>query len=231
MMVELGCPTWKLFVMFGDEYSITTFLPAPDSDVFVPILWLTRRRVICELVHLRQHSADKRRRLEHKVQECLVVRDRLCQIVRLELRHSAIQKRRKQTRVLEGFIISQVSGSNVFCTHLIDDCLCKNVDFTTWQTEAGKGDRKIDASLAIVDTLVDLLDSKGGKASATRFAMATLNESNTAREGSVPGTPGNVGNLNGMALGIFVLNRLVIRVRKVCCDGASGIAKTVTFHK
>jgi len=126
------------------------------------ILWLTRRRVICELVHLRQHSADKRRRLEQKVQEYLVVRDRLCQIVRLE--------------------------------YLIDDCLCKNVDFT-WQTEAGKGDRKIDASLAIVDTLVDLLDSKGGKASATRFA---LNESNTAREVSVPGTPGNVGNLNGM---------------------------------
>lgn len=34
MMVERRCPTWKLFAMFGDEYSITTFLPAPD--VFVP---------------------------------------------------------------------------------------------------------------------------------------------------------------------------------------------------
>jgi hypothetical protein len=44
-------------------------------------------------MHLRQHSADKRRRLEHKVQECLVVRDRLYEIVRLELRHSTIQKR------------------------------------------------------------------------------------------------------------------------------------------
>lgn len=123
------------------------------------ILWLARRRVICELVHLRQHSADKRRRLEHKVQECLVVRNRLYEIVCLELRHSTIQKRRKETRALEGFIISQVSWSNVFCTHLIDDCLCKHVDFTR-QTEAGEGDRKIDALLAIVDTLVDFLDSQ-----------------------------------------------------------------------
>ena len=124
------------------------------------ILWLCRRRVICELVHLRQHSADKRRRLEHKVQECLVVCDRLYEIVRLKLRHSTIQKIGKQTRTLKGFIISQVSGSDVFCTHLIDDCLCKHVDFTR-QTEAGEGDRKIDALLAIVDTLVDFLYSKG----------------------------------------------------------------------
>jgi hypothetical protein len=95
------------------------------------ILWLARPCVIRELVHLRQHSADKRRRLEHKVQECLVVRDRLHEIVRLELRHSIIRKRQKQTRALEeGFIISQVSGINVFCTHLIDD----------WE-----GDCKIDA--------------------------------------------------------------------------------------
>ena len=64
------------------------------------ILWLARRRVICELVHLRQHSADKRRRLEHKVQECLVVCDRLYEIVRLKLRHSTIQKIGKQTRKL-----------------------------------------------------------------------------------------------------------------------------------
>ena len=56
------------------------------------ILWLARRRVICELVHLRQHGANKRRRLEHKVQECLVVRDRLHEIVRLELCHSTIQE-------------------------------------------------------------------------------------------------------------------------------------------
>ncbi len=55
--------------------------------------------------------------------------------------------------------MSQVSGSDVFCTHLIDDCLCKHVDFTR-QTEAGEGDRKIDALLAIVDTLVDLFDSQ-----------------------------------------------------------------------
>lgn len=57
------------------------------------ILWLARRRVMCKLMHLRQHTADKRRRLEHKVQECLVVRDRLYEIVRFELRHSTIQKR------------------------------------------------------------------------------------------------------------------------------------------
>jgi hypothetical protein len=37
--------------------------------------------------------------------------------------------------------------------------------------------------------------------------MATLNESNTAREGSVPDTSGNVGNLNGMVPVAFVLNR------------------------
>ena len=37
--------------------------------------------------------------------------------------------------------------------------------------------------------------------------MATLNESNTAREGSAPGTSGNMGNLNGMTLAVFVLNR------------------------
>jgi hypothetical protein len=124
------------------------------------ILWLARRRIICKLVHLRQHSADKRWRLEHKVQECLVVRDRLHEIVRLELRHSIIRKRRKQTRALEeGFIISQVSGSNLFCTHLVNDRLGKHIDFTR-ETEAGEGDRKIDALLAIIDTLVDLLDSK-----------------------------------------------------------------------
>ena len=124
------------------------------------ILWLARRCIICKFVHLRQHGADKRRRLEHKVQECLVVRDRLYEIVRLKLRHSIIQSSWEPTRELEGFIISQqVSGSNVFCTHLIDDCLRKHVDFTR-QAEAGDGDCKIDALLAIIDTLVDLLDSK-----------------------------------------------------------------------
>ena len=30
---------------------------------------------LCELVHLRQNSADKRQRLEHRVQESLVLRD------------------------------------------------------------------------------------------------------------------------------------------------------------
>ena len=55
--------------------------------------------------------------------------------------------------------MSHVSGGNVFCTHLTNDCLCKHVDFTR-QTEAGEGDRKIDTLLAIVDTLVDLLDSQ-----------------------------------------------------------------------
>ena len=50
------------------------------------ILGAARRRVIRELVHLRQHGADKRRRLEHEMQERLVVRDRLDEIVRLELR-------------------------------------------------------------------------------------------------------------------------------------------------
>ena len=44
----------------------------------------------------------------------------------------------------------------VDCTHLIDDCLGEYVDFT-WQTEAGERDCKVDALLAIVDTLVDLL--------------------------------------------------------------------------
>jgi hypothetical protein len=34
MMVERRWPTWKLFAMFGDEYSMTTFFPAPE--VFVP---------------------------------------------------------------------------------------------------------------------------------------------------------------------------------------------------
>ena len=31
MIVERRWPTWKLFAIFGDEYSITTFLPAPDA--------------------------------------------------------------------------------------------------------------------------------------------------------------------------------------------------------
>jgi len=57
------------------------------------ILGLTRRRVIRELVHLRQHCADKRWRLEHKMQERLVVRDRLYKVVRLELRCNTIQKK------------------------------------------------------------------------------------------------------------------------------------------
>jgi len=62
--------------------------------------------------------------------------------------------------------------------------------------------------------------------------MATLNESNTALEGSVPGTSGNFGNLNGMALDIFVLNKndvgVVVRgVQKLCSDAAGGITKTV----
>jgi hypothetical protein len=34
MMVERRWPTWKFFAMFGDEYSMMTFFPAPD--VFVP---------------------------------------------------------------------------------------------------------------------------------------------------------------------------------------------------
>jgi hypothetical protein len=34
MIVERRWPTWKLFAIFGDEYSITTVLPAPD--VFEP---------------------------------------------------------------------------------------------------------------------------------------------------------------------------------------------------
>ncbi len=46
---------------------------------------LARRRVVCDPMHLRQHSADKRRRLEHKMQERLVVRDQLYEIVRLDL--------------------------------------------------------------------------------------------------------------------------------------------------
>ena len=36
--------------------------------------------------------------------------------------------------------------------------------------------------------------------------MATLNESNMAREGSAPGTFGNVGDLNDMVLAVFVVN-------------------------
>ena len=35
-------------------------------------LWLG---TLCELGHLRQHNENKRRCLEYKVQECLVVRD------------------------------------------------------------------------------------------------------------------------------------------------------------
>jgi hypothetical protein len=34
MMVERRWPTWKLFTMFGDEYSTMTFLPA--LNVFEP---------------------------------------------------------------------------------------------------------------------------------------------------------------------------------------------------
>lgn len=34
MIVLLRCPTWKLFAIFGEEYSMMTFLPAPE--VFVP---------------------------------------------------------------------------------------------------------------------------------------------------------------------------------------------------
>jgi hypothetical protein len=44
-------------------------------------------------------------------------------------------------------------------THLVDDRLGEHVDFT-WQTEAGEGDGKVDALLAIVDTLVDLLNGQ-----------------------------------------------------------------------
>ena len=31
MIVERRWPTWKLFAMFGDEYSITTVLSAPEA--------------------------------------------------------------------------------------------------------------------------------------------------------------------------------------------------------
>ena len=34
MIVERRWPTWKFLAMFGDEYSMMTFFPAPD--VFVP---------------------------------------------------------------------------------------------------------------------------------------------------------------------------------------------------
>ena len=116
---------------------------------------------MCKYMHLRQYAADKRLRVEHKVQECLVVRDRLYEIVRLELRHSTIQKRQKQTRAFrEVYRKSEMSsGATRSVTHLINDRLCKHVDFTR-QTEAGEGDCKIDALLAIVDTLVDFLDSQ-----------------------------------------------------------------------
>lgn len=30
MIVDRKWPTWKLFAIFGDEYSMTTFLPWPD---------------------------------------------------------------------------------------------------------------------------------------------------------------------------------------------------------
>jgi hypothetical protein len=41
MIVDRRWPTWKLLAMFGDEYSITTFLPAPD--VFEPYSGLPTR--------------------------------------------------------------------------------------------------------------------------------------------------------------------------------------------
>jgi hypothetical protein len=46
-------------------------------------------------------------------------------------------------------------------THLIDHRLGEHVDFT-WQPEAGERDRKVDALLAVVDALVDLLDRERG---------------------------------------------------------------------
>jgi hypothetical protein len=30
MIVLRRCPTWKLFAILGEEYSMTTFLPLPD---------------------------------------------------------------------------------------------------------------------------------------------------------------------------------------------------------
>jgi hypothetical protein len=44
-------------------------------------------------------------------------------------------------------------------THLVDDRLGEHVDFT-WQTEAGERDGKVNALLAIVDTLVYLLNGQ-----------------------------------------------------------------------
>jgi hypothetical protein len=49
----------------------------------------------------------------------------------------------------------------VDCTHLIDDCLGEHVDFT-WQTEVGERDGKVDALLAVVNTLVDLFNYERG---------------------------------------------------------------------
>lgn len=43
--------------------------------------------------------------------------------------------------------------------YLIDDRLGEHVGFG-WQTEAGERDRKVDALLAIVDALVDLLNGQ-----------------------------------------------------------------------
>jgi hypothetical protein len=49
--------------------------------------------------------------------------------------------------------------------------------------EWGKRDRKFYVLLAVVDTLVDLINVRGGKVSASRFAIATLHPSRTAQAG------------------------------------------------
>jgi hypothetical protein len=83
MMVE-RCPTWKLFTMFG-EYSITTFLPAPDVFVLYSGLPDGASYVSsCTCVSTAQKSYG----ILSIECECLVVRDRLYEIVRLDLRHS-----------------------------------------------------------------------------------------------------------------------------------------------
>src|SRR5258707_6654077 len=141
--------------MFGDEYSITTFLPATDE--FVPYSGLPDGASyvsLCTCVSTARISDGVLSIMCKNALSCVIDSTKSS-----AWNYATVPSKKNERRAFIVIIISKTVESNVCCTHLVDDCLCEHVDFTR-QTETGEGDSKIDALLAIIDTLVDLFDSQ-----------------------------------------------------------------------
>jgi hypothetical protein len=78
------------------------------------VLRLTRRCVVCELVHLRQYSAEKRGSLQHEMQERLVMRDGLDKVVRLELGEQHQHKYGEALRAAHTWSMTVLASTSTF---------------------------------------------------------------------------------------------------------------------